>query len=136
MVDRFLEHARAYYFLNGGDEQVYLASADWMTRNLDKRIELMFPVEDPGHKATVLNALRSMFRDTVKARRLNADGSYTRVTPEPGQPPCRVQQLMQDEAHRRIAQARERASAAFLAEEGNTWSGTDKASRLRARSIG
>ena len=46
-----------------------------MTRNLDKRIELMFPVEDPGHKATVLHALRAMFRDTVKARRLNADGT-------------------------------------------------------------
>ena len=74
-----------YYFLNGGDEEVYLASADWMTRNLDKRIELMFPIEDPGHKATVLHALRAMFRDTVKARRLNADGAYTRVLPEPGQ---------------------------------------------------
>ena len=48
IVDRFLEHARIYYFLNGGDEQVYLASADWMTRNLDKRIELMFPIEDAG----------------------------------------------------------------------------------------
>ncbi|MEO7275515.1 MAG: polyphosphate kinase 1 [Vicinamibacterales bacterium] len=120
IVDRFLEHARAFYFLNGGDEQVYLASADWMTRNLDKRIELMFPVEDAGHQATVLNALRAMFRDTVKARRLNADGSYTRVTPEPGQPAFRVQQQMQDDAHRRIAQARERASAGFQAEVGHT----------------
>ena len=45
IVDRFLEHSRIYYFLNGGDEEVYLASADWMTRNLDKRVELMFPVE-------------------------------------------------------------------------------------------
>ena len=52
IVDRFLEHARVYYFLNGGDEEVYLASADWMTRNLDKRIELMFPVEQADHKAT------------------------------------------------------------------------------------
>ena len=48
IVDRFLEHSRVYYFLNGGDEEVYLASADWMTRNLDKRVELMFPVEDAG----------------------------------------------------------------------------------------
>jgi polyphosphate kinase len=120
IVDRFLEHARAFYFLNGGDEQVYLASADWMTRNLDKRIELMFPVEDPGHKATVLHALRSMFRDTIKARRLNADGQYTRVVAEPGQSECRVQQLMQDEAHKRIAQARERAGVAFRAEHGRT----------------
>ena len=48
IVDRFLEHSRIYYFLNGGDEEVYLASADWMTRNLDKRVELMFPIEDAG----------------------------------------------------------------------------------------
>jgi polyphosphate kinase len=46
IVDRFLEHSRIFYFLNGGDEEVYLASADWMSRNLDKRIELMFPAED------------------------------------------------------------------------------------------
>ena len=68
------------YFLNGGDEQVYLASADWMSRNLDRRIELMFPVEQPDHKASVLHALRSMFRDNVKARTLGADGDYTRAS--------------------------------------------------------
>ena len=51
IVDRFLEHSRIYYFLNGGDEQVYLASADWMTRNLDKRVELMFPLDGEAHKA-------------------------------------------------------------------------------------
>ena len=70
IVDRFLEHSRIYYFLNGGEEEVYLASADWMTRNLDKRVELMFPVEHAAHKAKVLHALRAMFLDTVKARRL------------------------------------------------------------------
>jgi polyphosphate kinase len=120
IVDRFLEHARAFYFLNGGDDQVYLASADWMTRNLDNRIELMFPVEDPGHKATVLKALRSMFRDTVKARRLNPDGTYSRVTAEPGQSACRVQDLLQDEAQRRMSQARERAGVSFQAEQGRS----------------
>jgi polyphosphate kinase len=116
IVDRFLEHARAFYFLNGGDEQVYLASADWMTRNLDKRIELMFPIEEAAHKATVVHALRAMFRDTVKARRLNADGHYTRVRPGPGQSPCRVQQLLQDEAHRRLAVASERSRIVYSAE--------------------
>jgi polyphosphate kinase len=116
IVDRFLEHARAFYFLNGGNEQVYLASADWMTRNLDKRIELMFPIEDAAHRATVMHALRAMFRDTVKARRLEADGRYTRVKPEPNQPPCRVQQLLQDEAHRRLALASDRATVAYTAE--------------------
>jgi polyphosphate kinase len=118
IVDRFLEHARAFYFMNGGDEQVYLASADWMTRNLDKRVELMFPVEDRAHRATVVHALRSMFLDTVKARRLNADGSYTRVTAEPGQSELRVQQLLQAEVHRRMAQARDRVGVSFEAERG------------------
>ena len=109
IVDRFLEHSRIYYFHNGGDELVYLSSADWMTRNLDKRIELMFPVEDAGHKATVLHALRAVFRDNVKARRLSADGVYTRVTPAPGEPPYRVQVAMQEEAHRRAGATSARA---------------------------
>jgi len=117
IVDRFLEHARAYYFLNGGDEQVYLSSADWMTRNLDHRVELMFPVEDPSHKATVIHVLRSMFRDTAKARRLHPDGTYTRVAPH-GEPRYRVQQVLQDDARRRVAQARDRAGVTFQAEEG------------------
>ena len=83
IVDRFLEHSRIYYFLNGGDEEVYLASADWMTRNLDKRVELMFPIEQPEHKARVLDALRAMFRDTEKSRWLQADGTYRRRTRAP-----------------------------------------------------
>ena len=65
IVDRFLEHSRIYYFLNGGDEQVYLASADWMSRNLDKRVELMFPVEDAAHKTT--RAVRAA-RDVPRQR--------------------------------------------------------------------
>ena len=117
IVDRFLEHARAFYFLNGGDEQVYLASADWMTRNLDRRVELMFPVQDPGHRATVIHVLRSMFRDTVKARRLHPDGTYTRVAAAAGDAPYRVQHVLQHEALRRMEQARERAGVTFRPEE-------------------
>ncbi len=117
IVDRFLEHARIYHFLNGGDEEVYLASADWMTRNLDKRVELLFPVEDPSHKAKVLHALRSMFRDTVKARWLAADGTYRRRKPPKGEPPFRVQVELQEEA-RRVAQlAQEAAGVRFEPEK-------------------
>ena len=120
IVDRFLEHARIYYFMNGGDEQVYLSSADWMSRNLDKRVELMFPVDDPGHKTSVLYALRAMFRDNVKARCLRADGTYERKQPAPGEQPFRVQQHLQDEARRRTTLARDRKGVTFSPEEANS----------------
>lgn len=116
IVDRFLEHSRIFWFLNGGDEEVYLASADWMTRNLDKRIELMFPIDNPVHKTKVLNVLRLMFRDTVKSRRLEPDGIYRRRTPAPDEPPVRVQQLLQNEAHRTALLARDAAGVSFRPE--------------------
>jgi polyphosphate kinase len=113
IVDRFLEHARVYYFLNGGEDQVYLASADWMTRNLDRRVELMFPIEQADHKASVLHVLRSTFRDNVKARALGPDGTYTRVTPGKGDAKCRSQVALQEDARRRAAQAIDRAGVTF-----------------------
>jgi polyphosphate kinase len=118
IVDRFLEHSRIYYFMNGGaaDEQVYLSSADWMTRNLDKRVELLFPVLQADHKATVVNALRSMFRDNVKARRLRSDGVYVPVPRKRNETPCRVQQVLQADARRRTAAAVERLGVTFRPE--------------------
>jgi polyphosphate kinase len=123
IVDRFLEHSRVYYFANGGDEQVYLASADWMSRNLDKRVELMFPVENPEHKGTVIYALRAMFRDNVKARCLRADGVYERKRGVAGEPTFRVQQHLQDAVRRRQALARERADVTFSPERADRPSG-------------
>jgi polyphosphate kinase len=117
IVDRFLEHSRIFYFLNGGDDEVYLASADWMTRNLDKRVELMFPIENPEHKAKVLYSLRAMFRDTMKARRLGADGVYRRREPSAGEAAFRVQQHLQDEAERLASLAHERAGVVFRPEQ-------------------
>jgi polyphosphate kinase len=117
IVDRFLEHSRIYYFLNGGEEEVYLASADWMTRNLDKRVELMFPVEQAEPRAKVLYTLRAMFRDTTKARRLGADGVYRRRQPPSGEPAFRVQQHLQEEAERLASLAHERAGVVFRPEE-------------------
>jgi polyphosphate kinase len=103
IVDRFLEHARIFYFLNGGDDEVYISSADWMTRNLDTRIELMYPVEAPEHKTRVVTALRAMFRDNVQAWDLGPDGVYRRRRPATGDAPFRVQQHLQEEARRRVA---------------------------------
>src|SRR5262249_3503658 len=117
IVDRFLEHSRIYYFLNGGDDEIYLASADWMTRNLDKRVELLFPVEHPDHRALVLAALRAMFRDNVKARWLGPDGAYRRRERPADEPAFRVQQYFHDEARRLASLARERTGVTFLPEE-------------------
>jgi polyphosphate kinase len=106
IVDRFLEHARIFHFCNGGDEEVYLASADWMPRNLDRRIELLFPVEAAEARQKVLDALEAMFLDTVKARRLQADGSFKRKRHAKGEEPFRAQVHLYREAQRALEKAR------------------------------
>ncbi|MDB5076811.1 MAG: Polyphosphate kinase [Chloroflexi bacterium] len=88
IVGRFLEHSRIYFFNNCGDEEIYLGSADLMPRNLDRRVETLFPIEDPSLRAFLRgDVLEVYMRDTVNARELHADGSYTRVTPKPDEPP-------------------------------------------------
>jgi polyphosphate kinase len=79
IVDRYLEHSRVFYFRNGGHEEIYLASADWMRRNLLKRLEIMFPILDAGFKKRLFDVLNTFFADNVKARRLLADGTYVPV---------------------------------------------------------
>jgi polyphosphate kinase len=76
IVGRYLEHARIFVFHSGGDEDVYLTSADWMPRNLDARVELMFPIEAAAARRKVLDALGTLFRDNVKGRRLRPDGRW------------------------------------------------------------
>ena len=117
VVDRFLEHSRIYYFHNDGEEDVYLASGDWMTRNLDKRIELMFPVNEPQHKARILYVLRAMFRDTEKARWLRPDGTYERRRAQDGETPFRVQQHLQEESRRWASLDRDRTGVVFQPEQ-------------------
>jgi len=80
IVGRFLEHSRIYYFHNEGDEQIYLGSADLMPRNIDRRVEVLFPVQSPSMiKHIRENILEIYLQDSVKARRMLADGSYERV---------------------------------------------------------
>lgn len=80
IVDRFLEHARIFYFANGGNEEVYLSSADWMERNLERRLELVFPVVDPRLQRRLIEILHTYFADNVKAWELLPDGTYRRVS--------------------------------------------------------
>ncbi|SDN21170.1 polyphosphate kinase [Paenibacillus sp. yr247] len=82
IVDRFLEHSRIYYFENGGLVDVYLSSADWMTRNLSRRIELMCPVIDNQMKKVMIQILNVSLRDNVKARELMPNGMYSRIKNE------------------------------------------------------
>ena len=79
IVDRYLEHARISYFQNGEDAEYLLASADWMPRNLDRRVEIAFPVLDPHLQAQIREILEIQLADTVKARRILPDGSSVRV---------------------------------------------------------
>lgn len=79
IVGRFLEHSRIYYFQNGGEEDLYIGSADWMMRNLDRRVEVITPIEDPNLKKHLKeNILDTCLNDNTKARRLMVDGKYER----------------------------------------------------------
>jgi polyphosphate kinase len=100
IVGRFLEHSRIYHFHNGGDDEVYISSADWMPRNLDRRVELMAPVEAQECRRLLLHTLDVLFKDNVKGRRLAADGSW-RVPPRPAaEPPFVAQSALYDHARR------------------------------------
>ena len=76
IVGEFLEHSRIFYFHNGGNEEIYMGSADWMPRNLDRRVEIVFPVEDEKIKKEILHVLELEFQDNVKAHILQPDGTY------------------------------------------------------------
>ena len=92
VVGRFLEHSRIFYFLNGGEEDVYIGSADWMQRNLDRRVELIAPIADPKlRKHLKEDVLDIYLRDNLKARRLQPDGTYTRVVKVDGEEPTESQ---------------------------------------------
>jgi polyphosphate kinase len=85
ILDRFLEHSRVYYFHNGGDPEIYSGSADWMPRNFKKRAEILYPIEDTELKTRMIDEiLMTYLNDNVKARRMQPDGSYVRVTPKEG----------------------------------------------------
>lgn len=92
VVGRFLEHSRIFYFANAGDEEVYIGSADWMTRNLDRRVEVVAPVLDPQLKKYLKDTVIAAYlRDNVKARVMNSDGSYERPAMDTGEEPFNSQ---------------------------------------------
>ncbi|MHC4353519.1 MAG: polyphosphate kinase 1, partial [Planctomycetota bacterium] len=98
IVDRYLEHSRVFYFRNGGHEEVFISSADWMRRNLDRRLELLTPVRNRNLRQRLVNILETFFVDNVKARTLKPDGTYDKVPA--GDRANRAQELL----HRRAVE--------------------------------
>lgn len=88
IVGRFLEHSRVFYFHNGGDQEVFCASADWMERNFFRRIEVCFPILKKSHRERIISDLEMYLKDNVLAWALAADGSYKRVPPGTSTPVC------------------------------------------------
>jgi len=94
IIDRYLEHSRIFYFENGGNPEWYLSSADWMPRNLERRVELLFPVLDKQNQSLLEYFFSMYFADNVKAFEMQPDGSWHRKTLQQGQQPVRAQEAL------------------------------------------
>jgi polyphosphate kinase len=95
IIGRFLEHSRIYYFRNAGQEEVYLGSADLMPRNINRRVEVLFPVEDKRLVRYLRDEVLAIYlKDNVKARRMNSNGSYQRITPGSKEKPLNSQEWL------------------------------------------
>jgi len=94
VIDRYLEHARVFWFQNSGSDELYLSSADWMPRNLDRRVELMFPVLQESIRREIYRILRMYFDDNVKAHELKSDGTWERRKPARGGATARTQETL------------------------------------------
>lgn len=88
IVGNFLEHSRIFYFENDGEPQIFMGSADWMPRNLDRRVEILFPVEDEKLKARICHILEVQLADNVKAQYLRPDGTYAKRNRRGKEPVC------------------------------------------------
>jgi polyphosphate kinase len=110
IVDRYLEHARLFYFHQGGDPEVFISSADWMGRNLDRRVELLVPIADRAIGRRVIRILEACFRDNTQAFLIQPDGTSSRLRPAKGEKPFRAQQFFFEDA-RRTAKAHEHERA-------------------------
>ncbi len=86
IVGRFLEHSRAVVYRNGGREEVFITSGDWMPRNLDRRVEVAVPIEDPRHRGEIRRILELMLADNRQAWEMQSDGGYVQRRPAPGEP--------------------------------------------------
>jgi polyphosphate kinase len=105
IVDHYLEHSRIFYFKNAGHGELYLSSADWMPRNLERRLELMFPILQKDIFDTIKQTLDAYFEDNCKSYRLQSNGEWTPVEPVEGEKRCRAQENLYDVAKKSALQA-------------------------------
>lgn len=119
VVGRYLEHSRIFYFKNGGSEELYLSSADWMVRNLDKRIELMFPVLDKDVFKTVKESLLLYFEDNTHSHILQKDGSWQAVHPAHGETAVSVQEQLYQRYRKRYEANKSQPTAEFTVRRKN-----------------
>jgi polyphosphate kinase len=106
ILGRFLEHSRIFHFLNGGDEEFFIGSADWMNRNLDWRVEAVVPIEEPGHRERLREILSVMLADCGHAWELDAQGNWPRRTPPDGKPAGEAQSTLMSRALRMATKPR------------------------------
>ncbi len=117
IVDRFLEHARIIYFRHGGDDELFISSADWMPRNLDRRVELLVPVIDPKCRRKLLDTLRTYFRDNQNSWIMQADGSYVRDQSENESGAVQAQAVLYEQACQLIRNIKQSRRETFQTHE-------------------
>ena len=117
IVDRFLEHARIIYFRHGGNNQLFISSADWMPRNLDRRVELLVPVADPECREKLLEILRTYFKDNQNTWKMLPSGKYERIEPADGKEPYRAQRKLFEHAVERYQESQASRRTTFETHE-------------------
>ncbi len=117
IVDRFLEHARIIYFRHGGDDELFISSADWMPRNLDRRVELLVPIIDEGCRRKLLDTLQTYFRDNQNTWQMSPTGRYERISPPPGKEAIRAQELLYDRTCQVMRDIKQSRRATFQTHE-------------------
>jgi polyphosphate kinase len=113
LVDRFREHARVFHFHHGGDDQVLISSADWMPRNLDRRVELLIPVRSTPVKRRLISILKSYFKDNTKAAELQNDGNWVRKKAPHKRSRYRCQEVLYQKAVTAVRQAEQSRRTIF-----------------------
>lgn len=126
IVGNFLEHARIFYFYNDGFSEVYMGSADWMPRNLDKRVEILFPVETEELKEEALNILNVQLNDTLKAHILKNDGSYDKIDRRGKEPLCAQDYFCKKAMKEAKQEKKQKQNSATTFEPLMKWNDDDK----------